>query len=109
MLNQQFMTGCAYGQQGMQAEQLGNPAAAAQFSDQPVACIQQCMVMARSRAFPCQRQSFYCSPGKFQCLPSEECSRLAARWHAPSESGFVGLNQAIFLNPKMIIGSEPEP
>jgi len=52
MLNQQFMTGCAYGQQGMQVEQFGNPAAAAQFYDQAVACIQQCLVMAQQSGVP---------------------------------------------------------
>lgn len=47
IINQQYMTGCNFGQQGIYAEQIGNLWAAMQSYDQAIAYIQQSIAFAQ--------------------------------------------------------------
>lgn len=99
-LNQQLMSGAAFGQQGMLAESQGNPMGAAQLYEQAIGWIQQSMATA-------QQWGMFIPDGVHAALANAHaCAARAktalgqppAAWPHWNQALFE-LNQAIMLNP----------
>jgi len=100
MLNQQFMAGCVYGQQGMQAEQFGNAVAAAQLYDQASTCIQQCMFMAQQSGVPVpENVHFTAALANFNSFRIKSVLGWGPMAWASLNQALMAINQAIILNP----------
>ncbi len=100
MLNQQFMLGCGFGQQGMQAESFGNPGAAAQLYDQAAGCIQQCIALAAQSGTPIPEHVFFTAAlAHFNAFRIKGTLGMGPMAWLNLNMGLQAINSAIGLNP----------
>jgi tetratricopeptide (TPR) repeat protein len=102
-INQQFMTGCNLGQQGMATEMAGNLPAAVQLYDQSLAWIQQSMVTAQqSGVFIPDNVLFAFSYTHFSAARAKNLLGWAPMAWAHLNQALGALNQAIAINPSAV-------
>jgi tetratricopeptide (TPR) repeat protein len=103
MINQQFIAGCAMGQQGMNAEQGGNLSAAIQFYAQAIASIQQSMFLAQqSGVYIPDNVYFSASFAHFSAARVKNALGWGSvAWNDLNQS-LTALNQAITLNSNVV-------
>lgn len=100
MLNQQFMFGCGFGQQGMQAESFGNPGAAAQLYEQAAGCIQQCIALAAQSGTPIPENVFFTAAlANFNAFRMKGALGMGPMAWLNLNMGLQAINSAISLNP----------
>ena len=99
-INQQFMTGCNFGQQGILAETAGNLPAAAQLYDQILAWIQQSMVTAQQSGVSVpDNVLFALSYTNFSAARAKNLLGWAPMASTHLNHALGDLNQAIAINP----------
>lgn len=102
VINQQYLTGCNFGQQGMYAEQMNNLWAAMQSYDRAIACIEQSIYLAQQSGMSIYSQVYYnLALAHFSGARVKYALGYGTAFQSHCQQAQYALNRAMAINPDL--------